>query len=273
MFPPSARALLIGLQNTLTTCGVDYEQEIKGFGQVAESEKRANGYFFELRDHICGLLSSQLSNQRPWKRIAENEDQIRQIFFDYDPSALQKADPDQLETELCAIRCGNRRIRRQMQALKQNISTFQLIEKDFGSLDTFVTSHDPDLIAKQLSGPGRYKLIEVGFPLALEYLKNVGISAGKPDVHVLRILGPERLSYFDRYPTECEAYQMVARLAAESDCNATYLDNLLWLFCAQDYGSVCGDQPRCGMCALRQDCRYTASHTGSSKEHLGLRDA
>jgi hypothetical protein len=68
--------------------------------------------------------------------------------------------------------------------------------------------------------------------LALEYLRNVGIRAAKPDVHVLRILGGERLAYFLGKPAEREAVQLVADLATQIGCNETYLDNLLWLFCA-----------------------------------------
>ena len=247
---------MLGLQHTLRACGVDYEQEINDFGQVAASEDRARGKTFALRDHVRGLLFSQLSNQRPWKPIAENWEAIGRIFLDYDPVALQQTDPQRLEMEIRTIRCGNRAIRKQMERLRTNIATFQRIESDFGSLDRFVTSDDPHRIAEQLGDSGPYKLKHVGYTLALEYLRNVGIRAAKPDVHVRRILGPQRLSYFDHDPTEEEAAKQVATLADEVGCNATYLDNLLWLFCAQDYGNVCGASPRCKTCDLRAGCRY-----------------
>ena len=210
MGPPSASDLLVGLRKTLTACGVDYEQTIRDFGQVAASEARVNGQAFGLRDHVRGLLLSQLSNQRPWKPIAQNLDQIRRIFFDYDPDRLQEADPRDLANAICAIRCGNRAILKQMNALGANIATLKRIERDFGSLDRFVTSSDPIEIANLMSGSGPYKLRYVGPALALEYLRNVGIRAAKPDVHVLRILGGERLAYFSGQPTEREAVQLVA---------------------------------------------------------------
>ncbi|MGH9603852.1 MAG: hypothetical protein ACRD24_15840 [Terriglobales bacterium] len=250
---------MVGLQNTLRACGLDYEQEIKAFGQVAASEARASGRVYGLRDHVCGLLFSQLSNQRPWKPIAQNEERIRQIFFDYDPDALQQADPQRLEMEVVAIRCGNRAIRKQMQLLATNIETLRRIEREWGSVDKFVTGGDPGRIAEQLSEPGPYKLRQVGYALALEYLRNVGIRAAKPDVHVRRVLGPQRLSYFDHHPTEEEASQSLSNLADEVGCNATYLDNLLWLFCATGYGDVCGAKPRCNVCELRHSCSYPKS--------------
>jgi len=237
-------------------CGVDCEQVIRDFGQVAASEARANGQSFGFRDHVRGLLLSQLSNQRPWKAIAQNRNQIRHIFFDYDPDRLQVADATGLANAICGIGCGNRAIVKQMIELSGNIATLKRIEKDVGSLDRFVTSSDPFEVARLISTSGLYKLRYVGPALALEYLRNVGIRAAKPDVHVMRILGGERLGYFKGKPTEREAVQLVADLVTQVGCNATYLDNLLWLFCAVDYGNICGASPRCNICALRYDCRY-----------------
>jgi hypothetical protein len=101
-------------------------------------------------------------------------------------------------------------------------------------------------------------LKQLGFALAMEYLRNVGIRAAKPDRHIMRVLGPERLGYFTHSPSEKAAVQLVASLAASAGCNPTYLDNLLWLFCAKGYGQICGAVPRCEFCAFRQNCRYPA---------------
>ncbi|HXJ89476.1 MAG TPA: hypothetical protein VMS18_21860 [Candidatus Binatia bacterium] len=248
------------MQNVLTQQGLDYERIIQDFGQVAASEARANGRVFDLRDHVRGLLLSQLSNQRPWKPIAQNLCKISRIFLAYDPDALQQAKPESLANAVCTIRCGNRSILQQMNALAGNIATLRRLEQDFGSLDSFVTSDSPFAIARTLSTSRRYKMNFVGPALALEYLRNVGIRAAKPDVHVLRILGGERLGYFHGQPTEEQAVTLVAGLADESGCNATYFDNLLWLFCATNYGNICGARPRCGVCRFRQSCRHPADH-------------
>jgi hypothetical protein len=256
MEPPSASELLSGLQTTLRACGVNYEQTIRDLGQVAASEARESGRHFALRDHVRGLLLSQLSNERPWKSIARNLDAIGRIFFDYNPDALQHADPKGLATAICGIGCGNRAVLKQMNAVGSNIAILKHIESDYGSLDKFVTSRDPFGIAKLISTSGPYKLRYIGPALALEYLRNVGIRAAKPDLHVLRILGGERLAYFPGRPTERQAVQMVAALAAEVGCNETYLDNLLWLFRAVGYGNVCGASPRCHICVLRHSCCY-----------------
>lgn len=254
----AAEELLTRLKSTLERDGKDYEFWIREFGQIDSSERRARGGSFCLRDHVRGLLLSQLSAQRPWGPIARNLDAIGRVFHGYDPDALREADAGKLTAEILDLRCGNRQVAGQIRSLRENIDTLRRIESEHGSLDTFVTSQPTDEVARLISTPGRYKLRYVGFTLAIEYLRNVGIRAGKPDVHIRRILGHERLGFSDEHPAETEAFALVERLAAEAGCNPTYLDNLLWIFCAQDYGDVCGARPRCGVCDLRLACRSPA---------------
>ena len=128
-------------------------------------------------------------------------------------------------------------------------------------MDQFVTSDEPNMIATKLSDSASvYKLKQVGYTLALEYLRNVGIRAGKPDMHVRRVLSGERLAYISGYPSEEQAYRLVAQLASDAACNPTYLDNLLWMFCAQDYGNVCGAHSWCSVCGFVDTCNYGDRH-------------
>jgi hypothetical protein len=132
------------------------------------------------------------------------------------------------------------------------------IAADKGSLESFVSDPDPVKIARQLSTAGSaYKLNQVGFTLAMEYLRNVGIRASKPDVHVRRAISSRRLNFVGGSdPSEEEAYQVMAGLADRAGVNPTYLDNLLWLFCAEDYGNICGARPSCNICHLSSWCNY-----------------
>ena len=83
-----------------------------------------------------------------------------------------------------------------MLSLHENIRTFEKIEKEYGSFDSFVLSDTINNIAIQLStSNSRYKLKQIGFALALEYLRNVGLDVGKPDLHIRRILSIKRLGY------------------------------------------------------------------------------
>jgi hypothetical protein len=65
----------------------------------------------------------------------------------------------------------------------------------------------------------------------------------------------KRLGYADD-PTEREAAHLAVTLAEEAHSNPVYFDNLLWIFCADGYGNVCGSCPKCSICELRNTCRY-----------------
>lgn len=244
------------LEETLTRIGIDYRSIIDSFGQVQASEERTFGKIFDLRDHVRGMILSQLSNQRPWGPIAANMPHINKLFYDYNPEKLKITEPSELVKGLQKLRCGNRSIQKQMDSLSINIQTFERIASEQGSIDAFVTSESPSVISKKLSDAGKYKLVQIGFTLALEYLRNVGITTIKPDVHVRRTLSSERLGFSQYLPSEIEAYEILMHASEESGINPIYLDNLLWLFCAQDYGNICGSNPKCAQCSLIYYCAY-----------------
>jgi hypothetical protein len=258
---PETKVILSIVQDSLTAVGVSYEQIVEEFGQVRAWEVRESGGHFTVRDHIRGLVLALLSAQRPWGPIARNIRSIEKIFLDYDKEKLIKTLPSYFVSEMSKIRCGNRRIVRQMNSLAKNIETFDKIDTEFGTLDIFVTSGSPNDIAKRLSEPGKYKLEEIGYPLSIEYLRNVGIPASKPDMHIRRLLSVQRLGYFKGRPSEMEAYNKMGEMAKEINCCPTYLDNLLWMFCAQDYGNICGANPRCHFCGFAKAklCNYPSS--------------
>jgi hypothetical protein len=252
--------LLDGVRETYTRRDRDLEQDVSDLGQVEASRSRELGRPFSKQDHVRGLVLSQLSSQRLWGPIARSMDAISEVFCGFDLDYLRSADPNVLVTGLLEIHCGNRRIAAQMQALKDNIRVFDRIEHDSGTIDSFVEGDSPEKIAQSVALPGRrYKLRQVGLALALEYLKNVGVNAGKPDAHVCRLLGPRRLGYFDNEPLQLDAAREIKRLADEADVTAIYTDNVLWLFCARDYGDICGARPRCDICALASSCAYPAN--------------
>lgn len=253
---PNPKEFIKRLQQSLNNSGIDYTHIIDEFGQVKASEDRISGKQFILQDHIQGLILSLLSNQRPWGPIAQNITHIGTIFFNYNPNKLIGTHPDYFVKNILEIKCGNRQIKKQMMSLKENINTLILIENDNKSIDSFITSDNPDIVAKKLSKAGRYKLNQVGYTLALEYLRNVGIRAGKPDIHIRRILSRERLGYFNNMPSEVQAYNFIDKFANIAGCNPTYLDNLIWLLCAKNYGNICGSKPMCSICSFVNSCNF-----------------
>jgi len=249
-------SLIERIQKTLNRVNCDYNRIIDEFGQVAASERRERGEPFNLNDHVKGLILAMLSNQRPWGPIAQNLHRINAIFFDYDVEQIKNTNKSYFADRLKEIRCGNRAIDKQMASLDDNISTFEKIQDDYGSIDNFVNSAPPDKIAYCLGIKGEYKMKQIGFTLALEYLRNVGIRAVKPDVHMKRLLSADRLNYCGPNPTEIEVVRTLTDIAQQSSVNPTYLDNLLWIFCAIDYGNICNERPKCHLCSLREDCNH-----------------
>lgn len=244
------------LKETLTENSVDFETIVEELGQVSAAKRRSDGYNFTFEDHVKGLILAMLSNQRLWEPIARNMNKIDKIFFDYDPVKLENFEPEELVNQITSIKCGNRKIKNQMRSLSYNIGQLRKISREFGSLDKFVTNKAPEEVADILSNQNsEYKIKEIGMPLAMEYLKNVGISGMKPDTHLLRICGPERL---DIIPSINAQKQLIIfeEFSNAARVSTTYLDNLFWIFGAKDYGKICSAEPKCDNCKLGDYCNY-----------------
>ena len=110
-------------------------------------ETRKNGKSFSIKEHIRGMIFSLLSNQRDWGAIYENKKVIEQIFFNFDKNKLKNTDYTYFVNALKSRRLANRSINVQMQNLKYNIEVFEQIEKEYGSLDYFVTVLKPTAVA------------------------------------------------------------------------------------------------------------------------------
>jgi thermostable 8-oxoguanine DNA glycosylase len=238
------------IKATLARRGFDVDDHLNGMSHMAAIEARRHGKTFTMREHVEGLVLAQLSSQRPWKAIEENIGKLRAVFLAFDPEALASADLDEIERRVRSLRCGNRQIRRQIQTLPENIACLQRIENERNGLNVYVQSDKPTVIARELGESRRYKLKQVGFTLALEYLRNVGIDAAKPDVHICQIIGPQRLGWARNEPSPFAAAEIISEKADEIGVSAAYLDGLLWLFAAKGYGDICGASPDCGSCQV-----------------------
>lgn len=238
------------IKATLARRGFDVDNHLSGMSHMAAIKARRDGNPFTMRQHVEGLVLAQLSSQRPWKPIEDNIEKLKTVFLAFEPEALASADLDDIERSVLALRCGNRQIQRQIQALPANIACFQRIENERNGLDAYVQSDKPSVIARELGEGCRYKLKQVGFTLALEYLRNVGIDAAKPDVHICRIIGPQRLGWARKDPSPAEAAEIIHEKAEEIGVSTAYLDGLLWLFAAKGYGDICSGVTNCGACQV-----------------------
>lgn len=251
-YPEIFKSLKITLKNN----DVDFETIISDFGQVEAAEKRDNGYKFSLDEHLKALIYAMLSNRRRWVDIVDKLPQIDKIFFNFDTNKLESCDTEELLNEIKKIKVGNISINKQIKALPNNIRQFKKIEKDFGSVDDFVTSALPSEVVKLLSRPdSKYKIKQMGDALSLEYLKSVGIRGMKPDIHIKRICGPGRLDIIRSKDTKKQLDEF-KKFADSVNVSETYLDNLIWIFGADGFGEICTENPKCERCELSKFCNY-----------------
>ncbi|QOR36860.1 hypothetical protein IMX26_08650 [Clostridium sp. 'deep sea'] len=157
-------------------------------GHMDYIKKRKNGYKFNFSEHVRGMIYSFLTNQRPWYKIVPQLSKIDDLFFYYDYNKILKKDSHYYVDGIRSLKCGNLAIHKQMASLESNINRLLEIKEMHGNLDEFVTSDTPYNIAKKLASEKTYKIKFFGIALALEYLRNVGIDAIKPDV----VLGQEK---------------------------------------------------------------------------------
>lgn len=217
---------------------------------------RSRGKTFSFSAHLRALVYALLSSQRRWSEIAPKLPEVDALFFDYDPEKIREKDAAYFEQGIRELRCGNRNIAGQVRSLAGNICVLERIQAEYGSLDAFVTSEPAEEIAGLLSKPGsRYKLRGVGTALAWEYLRNVGIDGAKPDTHLRRFFGSERIGISEHKEAgEEEVRREVERLAGEGRYNRFETDYLIWAYCADGMGEICTKNPHCERCIIRECC-------------------
>lgn len=230
--------------------------------------KRKNGGSFSVSDHIHAMVYSMLTNSSVWDRFSDKIDietgcipEIDRIFFKYDPQKLIHCSPDALYEQLRG--CAGLRTYKQICALiETNIPKLLRLEETFGSIDayykTFESPNDPysKKLIKELSQKGENKMYEFAEALNAEYLRNVGYSIPKPDRHIRRILGKNRLacSEYEDVPL-WDVFDIVGDIARECGKDSAEVDYILWSYCATGYGQVCKKRnPGCEICAAKDYC-------------------
>lgn len=223
-------------------------------------EDRKNGKVFSFSEHLKGLVFSLLSSQRDWSGIFRNKQYIEKLFFYFDKNKIKNCDYNYFINCLKSRSLGNRAISKQMETLNYNISVLEEIESEYGSLDNFVTRLKPNAISALLAcKESPYALKQIGFPLALEYLRNVGIDTVKPDVHIVRIF--KRLGFIqDSESEEKEVLKAIEKLSNQSGYSKAYIDFLLWHYCSEGFGNICGAKPNCAECVIQKYCHNTCNN-------------
>ena len=235
----------------------DFEQMHPEYGLNRYSSfLETNGKTYGFSEHLQAVVYSLLSAQRPWAEVVKHLDEIDGIFFGYDAKKILEQTDTYFVDRIREIKCGNRNIHDQMKYLPDNIAILRSIETEYGSLDAFVISAPAHEIVKTLTDyKSKYKLRNMGEALCWEYLRNGGIDGAKPDVHLRRFLGSERMGKDNHMiATVSEVIDTVRRLSKESGLSMAAIDNIIWSFCSEQYGEICGASPKCKECPVKEHC-------------------
>lgn len=217
--------------------------------------QREEGKEFSFKEHLQGMIYALLSNQTNWGRnIAPRLHLIDGIFHNYDVEFIKSKNGSYFEEKIRSINCGNRQIKRQMQDLNYNISILEKIADEYGSLDNFVTAVSVSVAIKELAH-GKYKLKNMSDALVSEYLRNVGFNEVKPDIHMKRFFGSNRMgSSTHRLATEKEVFDICKDIENKTGIARVLIDEAIWNFCRASNLQVCGETPQCDRCPIRQYC-------------------
>ncbi len=222
-----------------------------------EMQRRKNGKKYSMQDHVRGMIYALLSNQTKWHRIEPHLPEIDALFFYYEPERILCKPHRYFSQGLFDLKCGNRNTEAQMETLAENIRTLERIAAEYGSMDAFITAEPAALIVPKLAGEqSPYKLKWMGDALVWEYLRNMGIDGAKPDTHLRRFFGCDRMGGGAHSPaTIREVLDQVDVLSEETGLSKTEIDNLIWSFSADGYGKVCTKTPHCQKCPVKGYCK------------------
>lgn len=218
-------------------------------------EDRKNGKCFSFSEHLRGFIYAQLSALVSWKKIKSNLTNIDNIFCQFDKNKLKQKSADKIIDEITEIKCNNPyTTKKQIYSLNENIATFERIEQNYSSIEKFITHQMPVNTIKLLADSNStYKLKYAGGALVAEYLRNMGIDVVKPDVHIKRILAPDRLNLVSS-KSDYAVIKKCKQISEQAGISQIKMDSLLWNYCAKGYGEVCTKKPKCEMCVIREFC-------------------
>lgn len=241
------------IRNYLESKGLGYNTSL-----TEEIAKRKAGKKYSISDHLRGMIYSMMSNQTKWYRIEPHLEEIDELFYNYDPDKIVATDSLYFCQRIFEMKCGNMSTKAQMESLKQNIRTLRSIESKFGSIDSFIFSGSPEEVVQKLSSKSSpYKLGMIGEALAWEYLRNVGIDGAKPDTHLRRFFGSDRMGNGKKSPaTIKDVNEQVEKLSKQTGMTKVEIDNLIWSFCSDGYGEICTAKPHCEVCPIKVYCNY-----------------
>ena len=231
---------------------------------------KQEGKKLDLSTHVKYMIYAQLSNGEKWINVEKNIRKIDTVFFGYNIQEIKKHKWEYFYENIKPLIVRGVSLKGQMKYLHKNIETLEKIEND-GGLDDFIHSKPPRKIVELFTG--KFKLHSMGVSLVCEYLKSVGVSCVKPDVHVMRFLSKTRRGFLDKPGTRINkkgeikdtnwtikdkyyVLELIENMSLKCGKSETDIDRIIWSFCADGHGEICTKMPKCKECPVRVGCFY-----------------
>lgn len=238
------------LYDTLKKNNVEYNLDDFSCFKAITARKAGNSFGFSA--HLSGAVFALLGSQRTWEGIKNNYNNLCDIFHQFDRELFEYTTVDSIIVQIKSIKCGNKNIKSQMEGLPSIIRTFSKIERDYGSLDNFILHDTPVNVATILIKSKEYKLRGLGPSLVFDYMRNVGIDIAKPDTHLMRLFGSERLGFFDTANSnQFDVIELIDKMAKAVNTSPAILGTTFWMLCSRGYGNICGATPQCEKCNFK----------------------
>lgn len=229
---------------------------------LTEYNSRKNGKKYTTNDHCKALILSKLSNRQKWHKIEKNLKLFQEIFLNYDCEKILNTQESFFIQKIMQMKCGSQVTKRDFSNLHQNLNMLLLIEKKYGSIDSFLLSEPAHKIVEKLSSEkSEFKMKTIGPALAWEYLRNVGIDGAKPDTHLMRMIAPDRLNLSDnKNLSDDEFFCIMTDIKNNTGKLLIEIDNFMWSYCAEGQAAICSADPVCEKCVIRNYCKKTNNH-------------
>ena len=236
----------------------EWKTRIDQMKQVGAVEARARGRVFSNDDVFKGLVLSVLSSNTNWAVIENLQGELAERFGEFELERYARSsdqDITALYNWFIEQRSGTMVLRRCLFDLRYAAQRLLDRARQFNSLHQYLEilvakNGDLSSVARALGSNNRSsrdtKLPGLGVRLAAEFLKNIGYDVAKPDRHICRAVGSFGWMEFNNWPNRSgwsspsanegeliEVMGKMAGFAAAVTVRVCYVDNALWLLCAQ----------------------------------------
>ena len=235
--------------------GNNFIEDINRRRKTTFDRNKPDSFFYERlvgTIHVSGYKVSILRNR--WG-------EIKKAFSNYDINKVSQYTEKDFKKMMDNPELV--RNRRKLKACIENAKIMKEISEKYGSFGEYLDQNKDDI--KKLKEELIKNFHYLGNVLVLEYLKEVGIDAIKPDVHVVRVM--HRLGLVDSERISPENIDKVVEVASEMSQltkeKLSVIDAIFWIYGGSGDNhvkrAICSkNKPLCNECPLTNYCVFSS---------------